>query len=159
MTNPISENIYRETAEICRQYHPTRNRGRCCLLCRHWSGHRELRQERRHILVISDGCCRLKQLSCLPSAQELQKSPHHCNHHCAKFEKISELRAKNMTVRQRLYANMYSKTFLTKVLRWHYHDPQATYTEKQAWNKEPSTIIAKYLRFWHHERCKNKFFE
>ena len=145
MDNPISENIYSEAPGSYQEYHPTRNRGRCCLLCQHWTGFRELRQEKRHLLVVSEGQCRLNQVSCLPTFQELQENPHLCEHKCPKFEKIPELRAKNMTVRQRLYANMYSKTFLTNALRWNYNDPNAQYNNKNPWNQYPNTIIAKYI--------------
>ena len=89
-------------------YHSTRNRGRCSLLCRHWTAPRDLRQERRYLVVLANGQCRLGERSCLEgySLRDLQGFSHVCQHACPKFEKISELRAKNMTEQQRKYAGM-----------------------------------------------------
>ena len=89
-------------------YHSTRNRGRCCLLCRHWTAPRDLRQERRYLVVLANGHCRLGERSCLEgySLRDLQQHYHACQHACPKFEKIPELRAKNMTEQQKKYAGM-----------------------------------------------------
>ena len=92
-------------------YHSTRNRGRCCLLCRHWTAPRDLRQERRYLVVLANGHCRVGETTCVEgrSLKSLQEEQHVCQHSCPKFEKIPELRAKNMTARQRQYAGMTPK--------------------------------------------------
>ena len=92
-------------------YHSTRNRGRCCLLCRHWTAPRDLRQERRYLVVLENGHCRLGERTCVEgrSLKSLQEEQHVCQHSCPKFETIPELRAKNMTARQRQYAGMTPK--------------------------------------------------
>ena len=89
-------------------YHSTQNRGRCCLLCRHWTAPRDLRQERRWLVVLANGHCRLGETTCVEgrSIRALQRGPHACRHACPKFEKIPELRARNMTLLQRSYARM-----------------------------------------------------
>ena len=89
-------------------YHSTRNRGRCCLLCRHWTAPRDLRQERRYLVVLANGHCRLGETTCVEgrTLRALQQEPHACTHACPKFEKIPKLRARNMTMRQRAYAGM-----------------------------------------------------
>ena len=102
----ITENTYTECEPLA--YHSTLNRGRCCLLCRHWTAPRDLRQERRYIVVLANGRCRLGEATCVEgrSLRDLQQEPHACTHACPKFEKIPELRAKNMTGQQHRYAGM-----------------------------------------------------
>ena len=89
-------------------YHSTRNCGRCCLLCRHWTAPRDLRQERRYLVVLANGHCRLGETTCVEgrSLKSLQQEGHVCQNSCPKFEKIPELRAKNMTEQERKYAGM-----------------------------------------------------
>ena len=90
------------------RYHSTQNRGRCCLVCRHWTAPRDLRQERRKLVVLANGHCRFGERTCVEgrSLHVLQQEPHTCRHNCPKFEKIPELRARNMTLLQRAYAGM-----------------------------------------------------
>ena len=104
----ITENAYQEGQDKFLFYHSTRNRGRCCLLCKHWTAPRDLRQERRYIVVLANGHCRLGERTCVEgrSLRALQQEPHACSHACPKFEKIPELRARNMTGQQRRYAGM-----------------------------------------------------
>ncbi len=102
----ITENAFTEGEPLVR--HSTRNRGRCCLVCRHWTAPRDLQQERRSLVVLRKGRCRLGECVCVEgrSLDELQQEPHSCEHACPKFEKIPELRARNMTLLQRSYARM-----------------------------------------------------
>ncbi len=104
----ITENSFQEEQDKPLFYHSTRNRGRCCLLCRHWTAPRDLRQERCYIVVFANGHCRLGETTCVDgrSLRSLQQKPHACRHSCPKFEKIPELKAKNMTGQQRRYAGM-----------------------------------------------------
>ena len=90
------------------RYHSTQNRGRCCLVCRHWTAPRDLRQERQWLVVLANGHCRFGERTCVEgrSLHVLQQDPHICRHNCPKFEKIPELRARNMTLLQRTYAGM-----------------------------------------------------
>ena len=57
----ITENAYPEGTDGHLFYHSTRGRGRCCLLCRHWTAPRDLRQKRRWLVVLSNGHCRLNE--------------------------------------------------------------------------------------------------
>ena len=95
----ITENAYPEGPDKCLFYHSTRNRGRCCLLCRHWTAPRDLRQKKRYIVVLANGHCCLGERTCLEgrSLHDLQHEPHICQNTCQKFEKIPELKAKRMT--------------------------------------------------------------
>ena len=104
----ITENAYQEGQDKSLFYHSTRNRGRCCLVCKHWTAPRDLRQERRWLVVLANGHCRLGERTCVEgrTLRALQQEPHACTHACPKFEKIPELRARNMTMRQRAYAGM-----------------------------------------------------
>jgi len=105
----ITENNYVEMPDgPFFHYHSTQNRGRCCLLCRHWTAPRDLRQERRWLVVLANGHCRLGERTCVEgcSLHVLQHESHACTHACPKFEKIPELRARNMTLEQRAYAGM-----------------------------------------------------
>ena len=101
----ITENAYPEGADGRLFYHSTRNRGRCCLLCRHWTAPRDLRQARRWLVVLANGHCRLGETSCLEgrSLRSLQHEPHVCRNACPKFERIPELMAKNITGQQRYH--------------------------------------------------------
>ena len=94
----ITENAYPEGADESLFYHSTRNRGRCCLLCRHWTASRDLRQKKRYIVVLANGHCCLGERTCLEgrSLRNLQLDPHVCQNTCQKFEKIPELKAKEM---------------------------------------------------------------
>ena len=89
----ITENSYMEGPDECLFYHSTHDRGCCCLLCKHWTASRDLRQKKRFLVVYSNGHCNLGERTCVegPSLKNLQNDPHACNHACLKFEKISEL--------------------------------------------------------------------
>lgn len=106
----ITENSYEKLygKDFVPHYHRTCYRGRCCLLCRHWTAPRDLRQERRYLVVLGNGHCRLGETTCVEghSLQNLQHDHHSCRNTCPKFEKIPELLAKNMTLLQRAYARM-----------------------------------------------------
>ena len=105
----ITENNYVEMPDgPFFHYHSTQDRSRCCLVCRHWTAPRDLRQERRWLVVLENGHCRFGERMCVEghSIGELQHWPHSCRHACPKFEKIAELRARNMTLLQGSYARM-----------------------------------------------------
>ena len=95
----ITENAYPEGSDECLFYHSTRNRGCCCLLCRHWTASRGLRQKKRYIVVLANGYCCLGERTCIEgrSLRDLQHEPHVCQNACQKFEIIPELKAKEMT--------------------------------------------------------------
>ena len=101
----ITENAYPEGVDGRLFYQSTRNRGRCCLLCRHWTAPRDLRQMRRWLVVLANGHCRLGERTCVEgrSLRSLQHEPHVCRNACPKFERIPELMAKNMTGQQRYH--------------------------------------------------------
>ena len=70
----------------------------------------------RYIVELEHGKCRLQK---------------ECRS-CKSFHKIPELRGKNMTINEKLYARMYTKTFLRKVHALYYQLP----------NEELSRIIS-----------------
>ena len=81
-----------------------------CAMCRHEMSAKELRKERRHICVFSlKPFCRLMQRRGMPQPQEW-------GDRCAAFERIDELRGKNMSCLQKLYFNMYTKKFIAKAI-------------------------------------------
>ena len=95
--------------EILERYYPTRwlNR-RCCLLCIHYTARRDLRQDKRYIVPLEKGRCRLgRTLEC-----------------CASYERIPELRARNMTPLERAYHHMYTQKQLRQLLAKYYGDQQ-----------------------------------
>ena len=81
---------------------------------------RDLRKDKRYIVELEHGKCRL------------QKECRTCN----SFHKIPELRGKNMTINEKLYARMYTKTFLRKGHARYYLLP----------NEELSKVISNYLK-------------
>ena len=96
-------------SEIPERYYPTRNLNcRCCLLCIHYTARRDLRQDKRYIVPLEKGHCRL--------GRTLK--------HCASYERIPELRARNLTPLERVYHNMYTRKQLRQLLARHYgaHD-------------------------------------
>ena len=96
-------------SEIPERYYPTRNLNcRCCLLCIHYTARRDLRQDKRYIVPLEKGRCRLgRTLEC-----------------CASYERIPELRARNMTPQERAYHRMYTRKQLRQLLARYYGDQQ-----------------------------------
>ncbi len=95
--------------EIPERYYPTRNLNcRCCLLCIHYTARRDLRRDKRFIVPLEQGRCRL--------GWTLER--------CASYERIPELRARNMTPLERAYHRMYTRKQLRKLLARHYGDQQ-----------------------------------
>ena len=86
-------------SEIPERYIRIRDLKRACIICQHWTSRRDLRKDKRYIVELEPGKCRLQKE--LPN--------------CRSFLKLPELRAKNMTINEKLYARMYTKTFLRKV--------------------------------------------
>ena len=98
-------------------YYPTRGLNRrCCLLCIHYTARRDLRQDKRYIVPLEKGRCRLgRTLEC-----------------CASYERIPELRARNMTPLERAYHRMYTRKQLRQLLAWHYGDHGLTLDARSA---------------------------
>ena len=92
-------------SEIPERYYPTRGLNcRCCLLCIHYTARRDLRQYKRYIVPLEKGGCKLgRTLEC-----------------CASYERIPELRARNMTPLERAYHRMYTRKQLRQLLARHY---------------------------------------
>ena len=108
-------------SEIPERYIRIRDLKELCLICQHWtSRRRDLRKDKRYIVELEHGNCRLQHELCS----------------CKSFQKIPELRGKNMTINEKLYARMYTKTFLRKVHARYYQLP----------NEELSRAINDFLR-------------
>ena len=86
-------------SEIPERYIRIRDLKELCLICQHWTSRRDLRKDKRYIVELEHGNCSLQHELCS----------------CKSFQKIPELRGKNMTINEKLYARMYTKTFLRKV--------------------------------------------
>ena len=93
--------------EIPERYIRIRDLKELCLICQHWTSRRDLRKDKRYIVELEQGKCRLQHELCT----------------CKSFHKIPELRGKNMTINEKLYARMYTKTFLRKVHTRYYQLP------------------------------------
>ena len=119
MKNLITVAEYPQS-QIPERYIRIRDLKRACIICRHWTSRRDLRQDKRYIVELEKGLCKL------------QKESRSCN----SFHKIPELRGKNMTINEKLYARMYTKTFLRKVHARYYQFP----------NEELSNVIGNYLK-------------
>ena len=94
-------------SEIPERYIRIRDLKELCLICQHWTSRRDLRKDKRYIVELKQGKCRLQYELCS----------------CKSFQKIPELRSKNMTINEKLYARMYTKTFLRKVHTRYYQLP------------------------------------
>ena len=89
------------SSKIPEVYYPTRGLNRrCCLLCIHYTARRDLRQNKRYIVPLEKGCCRLGRTAA----------------NCASYERIPELRARNMTLLERVYHRMYTRKQLRQLL-------------------------------------------
>ena len=119
MNNPVTVAQYPKS-EIPERYNCIRDLKELCLICQHWTSRRELRKDKRYIVELEQGKCRLQHELCS----------------CKSFQKIPELRGKNMTINEKLYARMYTKTFLRKV-----HTNFA-----RLCNEELSRAINRYLK-------------
>ena len=108
-------------SEIPERYIRIRNLKELCLICQHWTSRRDLRKDKRYIVELEHGKCRLQHELCS----------------CKSFQKIPELRGKNMTINEKLYARMYTKTFLRKAHTRYYQRP----------NEELSRAVRGYLKF------------
>ena len=94
-------------SEIPERYIHIRDLKDLCLICQHWTSRRDLRKDKRYIVELEHGKCRLQYELCT----------------CKSFHKIPELHGKNMTINEKLYARMYTKTFLRKVHTYYYQLP------------------------------------
>lgn len=119
MNNPVTVAQYPKS-EIPERYIRIRDLKELCLICQHWTSRRDLRKEKRYIVELEQGKCRLLHELCS----------------CKSFQKIPELCGKNMTINEKLYARMYTKTFLRKVHARYYQLP----------NEELSRAIRSYLK-------------
>ena len=119
MKNLITVAEYPQSS-IPERYIRIRDLKKACIICQHWTSRRDLRKDKRYIVELEHGNCRLQKE--LPS--------------CRSFLKLPELRAKNMTINEKLYARMYTKTFLRKVHTPYYQLP----------NEELSRAISRYLK-------------
>ena len=119
MNNPVTVAQYPKS-EIPERYMRIRELKELCLICQHWTSRRDLRKDKRYIVELEHGRC------------SLQKECRSCN----SFHKIPELRGKNMTINEKLYARMYTKTFLRKVHIRYYQLP----------NEELSKALNDYLQ-------------
>ena len=94
-------------SQIPERYIRIRDLKKACIICQHWASRRDLRKDKRYIVELEPGKCRLQHELCS----------------CKSFQKIPELRGKNMTINEKLYARMYTKTFLRKVHAHYYQLP------------------------------------
>ena len=107
-------------SEIPERYIRIRDLKKACIICQHWTSRRDLRKDKRYIVELEHGNCR----------------SHHELCSCKSFQKIPELRGKNMTINEKLYARLYTKTFLRKVHTRYYQLP----------NEELSRAICVYWK-------------
>ena len=88
-------------SEIPEHYYPTRGlTARSCLLRVHCSARRDLRQNKRFIVPLEHWNCRLG----------------HAETTCRSYERLPELRARNMTPLERVYHRMYTRKQLQQLL-------------------------------------------
>ena len=107
-------------SQIPERYIRIRDLKKASIICQHWTSRCDLRKDKRYIVELEHGKCRLQHELCS----------------CNSFHKIPELRSKNITINEKLYARMYSKTFLRKVHTYYYQLP----------NEELSKAINDYLK-------------
>ena len=82
---------------------------RGCLVCAHYTGARELIQCKRWIKELQEGTCKFNEN----------------RHACRRFELMEELKNKNMTILEKVYAQKFTKSYLEKILKKYYNDPNA----------------------------------
>ncbi len=115
--------------------------GRNCAVCRHLAARRDLRKDKRYVVLLDPWRCQLfeqKRISPI-------KFPPLDG--CEKFALIDELRAKNMTPLEKLYARKYTRKYYRDVLKWYY----GVSGIKLSWRKylfcgEFANIILRYER-------------
>ena len=98
-------------SEIPEYYYPTRGlAARSCLLCVHCSARRDLRQNKRFIVPLEHWDCHLG----------------HAETTCRSYERLPELRARNMTPLERVYHRMYTRKQLRRLFAQHFRVPRLT---------------------------------
>lgn len=104
---------------------------RDCLVCKHFTAARDLRKDKRYVVCLDKGHCRL--------GETLDK--------CSKFEKIDALRGRNMTITEKCYARLFTRKFLNEVLQWYHGNPQLRFRRDDYAPTEFAGMISAYLRF------------
>ncbi len=102
---------------------------RQCLACVHFTGVRELVKSKRYIRKLGEGKCTLGNIQ----------------NNCQKFEIMPELKAENMTILEKVYARKFSKSYLEKVVKKYYNDPNAEFSYEKFYAEKLANIIAWYL--------------
>lgn len=109
-------------------YEPILNRKKDCLICKHFTAPRDLRQQKRYVVQIGKGICRL--------GEKIKT--------CTKFERIDELRGKNLSVLEKAYFNYFTREYLNKVVRWYFKNPQLIYNANDFQPKLVADMVVAY---------------
>lgn len=114
---------------VFEEYFSIRVMQKNCLICKHFTAPRDLRQEKRYVVQVDSGRCRL--------GEKLTT--------CTKFEKIDELRGKNLTILQKVYFHCFTRRFLHQVVRWYFGNSQMRYNANEFVPKEVAGMVSAYL--------------
>ncbi len=97
-----------------------------CLACAHYIGTREFVKSKRYIRKLGEGKCALGNIQ----------------NNCQKFEIMPELKAENMTILEKVYARKFSKSYLERVVKKYYNDPNAKFDYDKFYAEKLANIIA-----------------
>ena len=114
---------------VTEEYFGVRWMQKNCLICKHFTAPRDLRQEKRYVVQIDVGFCRL--------GEDIKT--------CTKFEKIDELRGKNLTILQKVYFHCFTRRFLNRVVKWYLKNPQMCYSADLCSPKVVAGMVCAYL--------------
>lgn len=114
---------------VVEEYFSVRYMQKDCLVCKHFTAPRDLRQEKRYVVQVDIGRCRV--------GEKLKT--------CTKFEKIDELRGKNLTILEKVYFHCFTRKFLNRVVRWYFGNAQMRYNANDFVAKEIAEMVSAYI--------------
>lgn len=103
---------------------------RGCLVCAHYTGARELIQCKRWIKELQEGTCKFNEN----------------RHACRRFELMEELKNKNMTILEKVYARRFTASYLREVIKKYYNDPNAKFNYDNISAEKLAKIIVWYQK-------------
>ncbi len=129
---------YRKS-KIPERYYSVREAGRSCLVCIYYTAACDLRKDKRYIVPLEHGECRLKKHPAV----------------CRSFSRIPELRGRNMTILEKLYARHYTKKFLRRVVCDYFNDANAVYIPRRFFKEDYANMIRNYITKRRNKSWKN----
>ena len=103
---------------------------RGCLVCAHYTGDRELIQCKRWIKELQEGTCKFNEN----------------RYACRRFELMEELKNKNMTILEKVYARRFTASYLGEAIKKYYNDSNAKFNYDNISAEKLAKVIVWYQK-------------